>query len=114
MTARLSRPSVTSVLSRFALPLPSLFFFCSHCRKPLSASNNRFIWERAQDGSRVVNPGSFSRTFETFLDQRIEKARQSERQGSQTDPADAKKEYEERALLGRAMVAEDKIERLTL
>jgi relaxase MobL-like protein len=74
----------------------------------------RVSWERTQDGSRVVNPGSFSRTFETFLDQRIEKARQSEREGSKTNSADAKKEYEERVLLGRAMVAEDKIERLTL
>jgi hypothetical protein len=28
----------------------------------------RVGWEKTQDGGRVINPGSFSRTFETFLD----------------------------------------------
>lgn len=74
----------------------------------------RVSWDRAQDGSRVINPGSFSRTFEMFLDQRMERAKQAERQDSRTDSAEAKKEYEERVLLGRAMVAKDKIEQLTL
>src|SRR5262245_51737908 len=46
----------------------------------------RVSWERAQDGSRVINPGSFSRTFETLLERRMEKAKQVERQGSRIKP----------------------------
>lgn len=73
----------------------------------------RVSWERAEDSSRITDPGSLSRTFETFLEERTEKARQIEKTRAEIAPAEVGKVHEERLLLGRAMVAEEKIERLT-
>ncbi len=73
----------------------------------------RVSWERAEDGSRVTNPGNLSRTFEIFLEERMEKAKPIEKPRAGITPAEAKKIYEERLLLGRAMLAEEKIEQLT-
>jgi hypothetical protein len=72
----------------------------------------RVSWGKERDGSRIINPGSLSQSFETFLAKRIEKAKQTERSDSRGEPGMAKNDPEERVLLGRAMVAEDKIERL--
>ncbi|MCI0389231.1 MAG: relaxase MobL [Acidobacteria bacterium] len=73
----------------------------------------RVGWERAKDGSRFTDPGTLSRTFETFLEGRMEKARQIEKAHVEIAPAEAKKVHEERLILGRAIVAEEKIEQLT-
>lgn len=73
----------------------------------------RVGWERAEDGSRITDPGRLSQTFEAFLEGWIEKARGIEKTRAEIAPAEAKKVHEERLLLGRAMVAEEKIERLT-
>ncbi len=73
----------------------------------------RVSWERAEDGSRMTNPGSLSRTFEAFLEARMERAKQVEKARAEIAPAETKKIHEERLLLGRAMLAEEKIEQLT-
>ena len=73
----------------------------------------RVSWERAQDGSQITNPGSLSRTFEVFLEERMEKAKQIENARVEIGPVEAKKIHEERLLIGRAMIAEEKIEQLT-
>ena len=58
----------------------------------------RVGWEKSDDGERIIKPGRFNETFEKFLEQRVERMKQDER--------------EERFLLGRALIAEDEIERL--
>ena len=49
----------------------------------------RVSWERAEHGSRITNPGSLSRTFETFLETRIERAKQAEQSRPEFEPAGA-------------------------
>jgi relaxase MobL-like protein len=58
----------------------------------------RVAWERAEDGKQIVKPGILNETFEKILEQRRERMKRDIR--------------EERFLIGRAMIAEDVIERL--
>jgi MobL relaxases len=73
----------------------------------------RVSWERTGDGKRMINPGGFSRAFEASLEQNIERAKQVDQQRYQYESANARNEREERLILGRSMIAEEKIERLT-
>jgi MobL relaxases len=73
----------------------------------------RVSWERTENGQRIVNPGELSRTFEAFLEQSIARAKQVDQQRYRYETANAKNDREERLILGQAIIAEEKIERLT-
>jgi len=65
----------------------------------------RVSWEKAPDGTRIINPGLFSQTFEKHLDQNIKQFTNEQQRKSQEERA-------ERVTLGQAMVAADRIEQL--
>ena len=65
----------------------------------------RVSWQKASDGTRIINPGLFSQTFEKHLDQNIRQFTNDQRRRSQEERA-------ERVTLGQAMVAADRIEQL--
>lgn len=65
----------------------------------------RVSWQKASDGTRIINPGLFSQTFEKHLDQNIRQFANDQRRKSQ-------EERVERTTLGQAMVAADRIEQL--
>lgn len=65
----------------------------------------RVSWQKAPDGTRIINPGLFSQTFEKHLDQNIRQFTNDKRRRSQEERA-------ERVTLGQAMVAADFIEQL--
>ncbi len=65
----------------------------------------RVSWEKAPDGTRLINPGLFSQTFEKHLNQNIRQFTNDQRRKSQ-------EERTERVTLGQAMVASDRIEQL--
>jgi hypothetical protein len=76
-------------------------------RKRLNAFQRelRLSWSTAPKGERVANPGELSKVFEKYLERNVERAQEDQR----------KNEHElrmERQTLGRAMLAEDYIERL--
>lgn len=65
----------------------------------------RVSWERTPDGERQTNPGTLSLTFEKHLAEQLERS----------DEARLREDWErrhERFILGQALVAEDRIERL--
>jgi hypothetical protein len=72
----------------------------------------RVSWRKAADGTRQTDPGGLSLTFGNLLDKRIEQARDTTnpRSSFPTDPPQIA--YKDRVLLGRALIAEDKINRL--
>ncbi len=74
----------------------------------------RVSWEKTPDGARIINPGELSKAFENFLQQQIEKAAPADKSRFEFSPSNGQVAHEERLLLGRAMIAEDKIERLTM
>lgn len=65
----------------------------------------RMSWSSALDGERITNPGALSQAFEKHLERNIERAREDR------DRADQKLRGD-RLTLGRAMLAEDAVERL--
>lgn len=65
----------------------------------------RVSWEKAPDGTRIINPGLFSQTFEKYLDQNIRQFTDDQQRKSQEERA-------ERVALGQAMVTNDRIEQL--
>ncbi|MGE0133442.1 MAG: hypothetical protein AB7U82_35650 [Blastocatellales bacterium] len=65
----------------------------------------RVSWEKAPDGTRIINPGLFSQTFEKYLDQNIRQFTDDQQRKSQEERA-------ERVALGQAIVAADRIEQL--
>ena len=65
----------------------------------------RVSWKKAPDGTRLINPGLLSQTFEKHLDQNIRQFTNDQRRKSQEERA-------ERVTLGQAMVAADRIEQL--
>jgi hypothetical protein len=65
----------------------------------------RVSWEKAPDGTRIINPGLFSQTFEQHLDQNIRQFTNDQRRKLQEERA-------ERVTLGQAIVAADRIEQL--
>jgi len=65
----------------------------------------RVSWEKAPDGTRIINPGLFSQTFEKHLDQNIRQFTNDQQRKSQEERA-------ERVTLGQAIVASDRIEQL--
>ncbi len=72
----------------------------------------RVSWERTDDGKQIINSGSIRKTSEMILDQQIEKAERNSVPPTKTESIDAKDNREERRTLGRAMIAEEQIERL--
>ncbi len=76
-------------------------------RKRLNAFQRelRLSWSTAPGGERVTNAGALSQTFEKYLERNIERAQEERRRNEH-------KTREERQTLGRAMLAEDYIERL--
>ena len=65
----------------------------------------RVSWEKAPDGTRIINPGLLSQTFEKHLDQNI-------RQFTDDQQRKLQEKRAERVTLGQAMVAADRIEQL--
>ncbi|MBS1789651.1 MAG: hypothetical protein JST85_18145 [Acidobacteria bacterium] len=65
----------------------------------------RVSWDKAPDGTRIINPGLFSQTFEKHLDQNF-------RQFTNDQQRKLQEERAERVMLGQAMVAADRIEQL--
>ncbi|MBL8168618.1 MAG: hypothetical protein JNJ50_10715 [Acidobacteria bacterium] len=65
----------------------------------------RVSWQKAPDGTRIINPGLFSQTFEKYLDQNI-------RQFTNDQQRELQERRAERLSLGQAMVAADRIEQL--
>lgn len=65
----------------------------------------RVSWQKAPDGTRSINPGLFSQTFEKHLDQNIKQFTNDQQRKCQ-------EERVERTTLGQAMVASDRIEQL--
>jgi len=65
----------------------------------------RVSWEKAPDGTRIINPGLCSQTFEKHLDQNI-------RQFTDDQQRKLQEKRAERVTLGQAMVAADRIEQL--
>lgn len=65
----------------------------------------RVSWQKAPDGTRIINPGMFSQTFEKHLDQNVRQFKNDQQRKLQEDRA-------ERVRLGQAMVAADHIEQL--
>src|SRR5262249_45903165 len=76
-------------------------------RKRLNALQRelRLSWSTAPDGERVTDAGALSQTFEKYLERNIERAQEERRKSEH-------KAQEERQALGRAMLAEDYVERL--
>ncbi|MCI0525724.1 MAG: relaxase MobL, partial [Acidobacteria bacterium] len=65
----------------------------------------RLSWSSALDGERVTNPGALSQAFEKHLERNIEQAREDRERADRKLRGD-------RLTLGRAMLAEDAVERL--
>jgi hypothetical protein len=65
----------------------------------------RVGWQKAPDGTRIINPGLLSQTFEKHLDQNIGKFKEDQKRESQEERA-------ERVTLGQAMVGSARIEQL--
>ncbi len=74
----------------------------------------RVSWEKTPDGARIINPGELSKAFENLFQQQIEKANPADKSRFVFSTSNGQVAHEERLLLGRAMIAEDKIERLTM
>jgi hypothetical protein len=73
----------------------------------------RVSWEKTPDGERIIHPGSLSKTFEMFLEKQIERTSPTDKLRAGLKTANAQNISEDRLTLGRAMIAEEKIERLT-
>jgi hypothetical protein len=65
----------------------------------------RLSWSSAPDGERITNPGALSQAFEKHLERNIERAREDRERADRKLRGD-------RLTLGRAMLAEDAVERL--
>ncbi|GEM_PF-860803 len=65
----------------------------------------RLSWSNAPDGERVTNPGALSQAFEKHLERNIERAQEDREKADQKLRGD-------RLTLGRAMLAEEAVERL--
>jgi hypothetical protein len=65
----------------------------------------RLSWSSAPDGERVTNPGALSQAIEKHLERNIERAREDRERADRKLRGD-------RLTLGRAMLAEDAVERL--
>lgn len=65
----------------------------------------RVSWEKAADGSRIINPGLFSQTFAKHCEQTI-------RQRKEADTRQLQETTRERLQLGQALLAEERIQQL--
>jgi hypothetical protein len=74
----------------------------------------RVSWEKTPEGARVINPGAFSQSFETLLQQQLEQAKSADKARFEGGASRRQLSHEDRLSLGRAMSAADKIERLRM
>src|SRR5262249_2971022 len=72
----------------------------------------RVSWQKSPEGTRITHPGGLSRTFEMFLEKQIERTKRTDIPRSELTLFPDSIRFEDRRLLGRAMIVEDKIERL--
>jgi hypothetical protein len=73
----------------------------------------RVSWHRAPDGERMTDPGGLRQTFRSLLEKQIKQERVANLTRGDVPTNSPQLTHKERLLLGRALIAQDKINRLT-